>query len=118
MTTTLRMTRGDDKTFNMAFTKNSQPQNITGFSIWVTAKRAASDADATAVFQRTIGSGVTVTNAVGGLANFTVIQAHTSGFEASRVTLLCDVQLKDTPGNVVTAGHFLLLVDPDITRAV
>ena len=116
--TTLHMFRGDNRTFNLAFTKDGVAQNITGWLIWVTAKTAYTSTDTGNIFQKTIGTGVTVVSAVGGTATFDVDDSDTNGFANERVTLICDVQVKDTPGNIVTAALFQLIVDPEVTRSI
>lgn len=115
--TTLRMFRGDDRTWNLAFTKDGVAQNITGWSIWVTGKVAYTSDDTVKVFQKTVGSGVTVVNAAGGLATFTLSASDTNSLGNERVTLKCDVQVKDSSNNIVTTQIFDLIVDPEATRS-
>jgi hypothetical protein len=80
-----------------------------------TAKRLVSDSDAGAVFQLTNGSGITVTDAVGGLFDIEIIPTNTYSM-TSGATLVCDVQLKDATTRVFTIGLGTLVVNEDVTR--
>lgn len=112
----LSMYRGDDRQFNLAFTKNGSPYNLTGGSMWITAKLKVSDADSAAQFQKKIGSGITIVSAVDGTATLTVSASDTDDMSDEQTELFCDVQIKDSTGNIVTPTAFKLIVNPEITR--
>jgi hypothetical protein len=87
------MRRGDTAGWNLAVVDTTgAPFDLTGYTLWFTAKRAITDADADAVFQLTNGAGITVTNAAGGLAAITPRRADTSSLTED-VRLYVDVQL-------------------------
>ena len=89
----LRMRRGDTAGWDLAVVDTTgAPFDLTGYTLWFTAKRAITDADADAVFQLTNGAGITVTNAAGGLAAISPRRADTSSLTED-VRLYVDVQL-------------------------
>src|SRR3990167_3636554 len=112
----LQMFRGDHRTINLRFTKNGVKQNISGWTIYFTAKRKLTDTDPQAIFQKntTSGSGLTIMDAPNGLAEVAVVPVDTSGLEDSEVALICDVQAKDTSGQVATTGYVNLIILPDV----
>lgn len=115
MAVALSMTRGDTFAFNLAVTSAGAPFNLTGCSIRVTAKWDYANLDAAAVFTRTIGSGVTVTNAAGGLATVVIAPSNTSTLPANPVNLYYDIQVTDGSSNVYTVNSGILTVSPDVS---
>jgi hypothetical protein len=96
-------------------------QNITGWTLWFTAKMAILDADVAAIFQKkTGGLGITITSPTGGLASIALAPADTDGTmatgTATSVDLFCDLQGKDGSGNVATLATDKLTVLAEITR--
>jgi hypothetical protein len=85
--------------------------------MWFTAKWAYRDLDAAAVFQKTIGSGIVITNALLGLATATLVAADTSGLAAVKVPLVWDIQVRTAGGETFTVAKGNLIVTPDVTRA-
>lgn len=111
------ITRGDTRVYDLAFKDAAGAAlNITDASIWFTAKRSRSDADADAVFQLTIGAGITVTNAVGGLATAEVTPGHTDDITIWTL-LYYDIQIKDSTGKTYTVEEGTIAVIPDTTQA-
>lgn len=109
------MTRGDSFPFNIAVTQAGAAFNLTGCSIRMTAKWNHADADSAAVFTRTVGSGITVTNAGGGLATVIVAPANTLSLPANTVNLYYDIQVTDAGSNVYTVNSGKLTVSPDVS---
>lgn len=116
MSIVLTMFRGDDRQFDLAFTKNGAPYDLTGGSLWVTAKLKISDPDSSAQFQKTIGDGITIVSAVGGTATLTIDAADTDDMPDDQTELFCDVQIKDSQNNISTPIAFKLIVNPEVTR--
>jgi hypothetical protein len=113
----LTMVRGDTPTFDIAVKKpDGTPLSLAGAQMWFTAKKSTMDTDLAAVFQKTIGSGITVTDATAGLAEVTLAAADTSALP-SRIILEYDVQVKDVIGGVYTIARGWLTVSGDITRS-
>src|SRR5512136_2445520 len=94
----MTMTRGDTPVFPFSVYTTVGAYNITGCSFWFTAKRKVSDLDAQAIFQKTEGSGITITNGAGGLAEITLLEADTKSLANARTTLLYDLQMKTAAG--------------------
>jgi hypothetical protein len=111
------MYRGDTVVFNMLVTKSAVAFPLTGCEIWFTGKYAYKDSDLAAVFQKTIGDGITVTNALGGRAALALIPSDTHGLPAVKTLLLWDVQLKDADDMIYTVASGNLVVLPDVTQS-
>lgn len=112
-----QITRGDTPTFNIAVALAGAPYSLVGCSIWFTAKWAYRDLDAAAVFQKTIGSGITVTNAPLGLATATLVAGDTSFLSAVKILLVYDIQVRTAGGLTFTVARGNLIVIPDVTLA-
>lgn len=110
--------RGDDETFDVAFKDPAGAiLNLTGAQgIWFTAKRSSLDSDADALIQKSLGAGVTITNAIGGIARIDINGADTGLIETT--TLVWDCQLKDSAGKYATAAKGVLTIQADVTRAL
>lgn len=115
------MFRGDSFVFEVnVLQADCAPQNITGWSMWFTAKYFVADYDTQAPIKLgTISplSGITFTNALAGQAEVTIPSVATAGFPDTPTKLVYDVQVKDTTGRVFTIETGTLTVNPDVTRA-
>lgn len=113
--TKLEMPRGDDASFTVTAVKadGKTPQDISGATLWFTAKDRRSDADP-GVFQKT-GASIVIVDGPNGIARVDIAAADTSGFTGPR-TLLWDFQSK-TAGKVQTLAFGRLKVRVDVTRA-
>jgi hypothetical protein len=111
----IRATRGDSERYLLTITEDGEALDLTDAELWMTAKRRHRDPDADAVFQKTTGAGITVTDAVGGLARVDLVPGDTADLPARRVQLLFDVQVKLPGDRVLTPISGTLIVDPDVT---
>jgi hypothetical protein len=110
--------RGDTETYDLTLTDAAgDPVNLTGSTVWFTAKRRTSDPDEDAIITATQGEGLEVTNAAGGALTLTLAPADTEALESRLVRLEYDVQLKDGTGRITTPLRGKLYVHPDIRRA-
>jgi len=113
--TDLNGDRGDTNLYDLTAKQASGAAlNLTGVSLWFTIKRNAWEADP-GVVQKTVGSGINVTDAVNGLFTVTLDPNDTKDIEPGRYSWDC--QVKETTGRVTTVdrGDFFLM--PDYTRA-
>lgn len=112
----LTVKRGDTTTLSVAAKKgDGTAQTLVGKLLTFTAKDSLADPDP-GVFQKTIGAGIVVDNAAGGLATVTIAPSDTSGFTGPR-TLLWDIQMTDqVTGDKKTLDEGKLYVRPDVTR--
>jgi hypothetical protein len=110
--------RGDGETYLLTMTEDDEPLNLTDADMWMTAKRHIRDADADAIFQKTVGDGITITNAEGGLATVELVPADTSELASRTVRLVYDVQVKLASGRIVTPLKGRLTVEPDVTVSI
>ncbi len=110
----LECTRGDTCSWMITFLIQDVPTDLTGADMWMTGRRGPGG---TLIFQRTIGSGVTidpdqVTNP--GKAIIKLAPTSTSGLAAEPVTLFYDIQVL-IDGDIFTISKGKLLVTPDST---
>lgn len=108
----LSMTRGNTKVLNVAVTLGGLPYSLAGAQLWFTAKTTPETA--TKVFQKSIGSGITVTNEAGGLARIELAPADTTGLPSLTTSLYYDLEIEKN-SKVFTLVSGRLVVDPDIT---
>lgn len=110
--------RGDGETYLLTVTEDDAPLDLTDAEIWMTAKRHIRDADADAIFQKTVGDGITITDDTGGLATVELVPADTSSLAARTIRLVYDVQVKLSSGRIVTPLKGKLTVEPDVTVSI
>jgi hypothetical protein len=114
----LQMIRGDSKTFAFMLTDaDGDPIDLTIASVTMTAKSVYTDADGAAVFQKTVGDGVTVIDDTGGTITVDVEPEDTSDLSGVKHRLYFDVQVQ-TGTTVRTPVRGRLLVEPDVTVTV
>ncbi len=98
------------------------PKDLTGSSIWFTAKNNYVDPDNQAVIALTLvptGNGATsILDALRGLAHVTVNPLATRAQPDGIVRLVYDVQLKDAAGKLSTLESGTLKIFPDVSRAI
>jgi hypothetical protein len=116
-TTNITMSRGDRLDLTLRVTLSKSPYDLTGCSLWFTAKQSYVDADAAAIIQKTVGSGITVTDAQKGIAAIVVLPADTEDLDGAKVNLYWDVQLETASGDVWTIVKGNLIINPDVTTA-
>lgn len=94
------------------------PIDITSFpQFWVTSKKNLFDADADAVFQLTLGHGITLITPSAGLAEVAIAPANTSSLDFRKYNLFTDIQMKDTSGGIWTLARGIVQVIADVTRS-
>lgn len=109
---------GTDNTLDLVLVDGAnQPLNLTGASIWFTAKRRYSDTDADAIIQKTVGDGITVDNAAGGLAHVTLLPEDTFDLPFYRQTFRYDVKVKSSDGISAIVARGQLTIEPAVTSA-
>jgi hypothetical protein len=108
----LSMFRGNTKTFDFTVTLGGNPVDLTGAGLWFTAK--TSPGATTVVFQKAIGAGITVTDAVQGTGLIQLEPGDTAGLASRQVQIYFDMEL-ELAGSVHTIAHGRLVVEPDIT---
>jgi len=117
----IRMIRGDTLTLDLVVTQDGAPIDLTGSTMWMTAKLSANDLDVDAVFQVTSPTNITFTNAALGMARIQVPPAKTSGLTilaGKTLYAFYDIQLQFASGSVHTVDGGAVTIIPDITRAI
>lgn len=115
MNETINMIRGDTYEFEINVVIGGNPQNLTDYTCFFTAKWDVNDSDANAVLQLTIGDGLTITDAANGKVAVVIDKSLTSGLPAHRVVLPYDFQIVDSTGAPKTPLRGVLVVTPDAT---
>lgn len=111
------LSRGDTVDLSVVVTANGSPYSLVGCYIWFTAKTSYNLGDSGAVFQKTIGSGITVTSAANGRFTVRINPSDTSGLGNSKVLLVYDCQIRDASGSIFTIASGNLIFVPDVTRS-
>jgi len=113
----ITMTRGDERAvrFTVIDTNNSsQPVDLTGYTnLQFLAKKRFSDLDAAAVVNLTMGSGLTVTNASGGVIDLETPRAQTNALANRRHQLPAILRGDNASGKRKTIQRGLLVVYPN-----
>lgn len=94
------------------------PVDITSATIWFTAKADIDDVDASASFQKTSASGISITDATNGKFTVTVAASDTSGltgFLYQEKRLAYDLQVKTAAGQIFTVARGALVVKQQVT---
>lgn len=112
----LKMFRGDSKSFVLALPDAAgEPIDLTGGTVWMTAKSAYADDDSVAIFQKVTGDGITVLDATHGAVLVELDPEDTEDVDAVRTRLYYDVQVKDADDKITTVLSGRLTVYPDVT---
>jgi hypothetical protein len=91
------------------------PQNIAGWSVWFTIKLGEWDPDSAALYQATVGTGITIVQASLGQLEVKVPPATTRLLTIPRMH--CDIQVKDLGANIFTVWRRVLELVDDVTFA-
>src|SRR3712207_2587147 len=114
----LTIRRGDTKEWDLTVTRNGVAENITGWSVWFTAKDNIRKADSDAKVRLTVGSGITITNGAGAIARSRMAPSVTASMILTQdLVLTADVQVKNGAGDVYTLLTGRLTIKPDVTRS-
>lgn len=119
----LTIHRGDDEPLTLTVVRPDeddvdQPVNITGATLWFTAKNAWSDADADAVIALTTPVDILITDGPGGVAIIKVTADDTKDL-TTYTRLVYDVQMLESGADgPTTLVQGVLIVSRDVTRAV
>ncbi len=118
ISTPIEMVRVNTFSFDIAITENTSPVNLTGGTLYFTAKWSPLDADASAVFQLTStpAAGITVLSASGGTANITIPKTATSTLPYHDTLLDYDLKFIDASSQAFTVMRGKLNVLYNITR--
>ena len=108
----LTMFRGNTMVFDFSITLGGNSVDLTGAGIWFTAK--TSPGASNVVFQKAVGSGITVTDAASGAGLIELVPDDTQGLGARTVRLYFDLEV-EIAGAVYTVAAGRLVVEPDVT---
>lgn len=104
--------RGDDRTINLDLTEGNTQEDITGATVFFTAKPALTDdvTDTTAVISKT------VTDIQPDEDGTYTIPLASSDTNKTPGIYHYDIQIKDTDGTIVSLPEGLLEIKADVTR--
>lgn len=117
MSTYLTIDRGDDETLDILVTNGATGAvvNLTGATLkWMT-KRRRNDADVDALITKAIGTGITVTNAVGGVAEVAITAANTNAITPG--AYYWELQSVDAGSKTHTLAGGRIVIMPDLIRS-
>lgn len=107
--------RGDDETYTLRVleSEGGPPMDLSAVQaiVW-TIRRGPQEA---IVAQKSLGAGVVVTDGPGGVARLELPSADTAPLQNRRITLVYDVELRDSAGRTSTLVRGRLVVLPDVT---
>lgn len=115
--TTLRLVHSETYSFDVVVYQNNTIVDLTGATIYFTCKWNYSDADASAIFQLSIGSGITVTNASAGAITITIPSSATSSLPYSDLYLAYDLCVITAASKRGFPLRGTLIVSPNVTRS-
>jgi hypothetical protein len=113
----LEIPRGDTRRFQVTVTDEAGlPVNLSGATIYFTVrKKFASSADDTdAVFQKSVGAGITITDAAAGVIALVIDPADSRSLP--KIVLLYDLQVITAAGDTITPALGDVAINPDVTR--
>lgn len=91
--------------------------DLTGATAYWTAKVKLDDADADAIWQKTVGSGITVVDAEGGVLELATVPADTDVLvEDESVRLVWDLKITLADGREIIPAAGTMTVLPAVTR--
>jgi hypothetical protein len=115
MTTVLRMYRGDTRVFDVTITdENGTAVDLSTSDLRFTAKYDSRDPDDEAVIVKTVDYGGIDLGPGTGEATITIDPLDTADLERT-TTLLWDLQVTDSTGQVSTAAGGRLIISADIS---
>lgn len=113
----IRGVRGYSLILEVPVLQDSAPFDLTGCLLFFTlrAQLVPSDpGDATALITKDVGSGITITNAVGGIAQIALTPADTALLPVD-VDLYYDVKLKQGDGSLDSVSRGIIQVAEQVT---
>lgn len=115
MATNITTYRNSSNTYALSVKQSDgSAQNITNAAIRMTARTSWSAGNT--VFQLSVGSGITITDAANGKASITITPAHLSSIALAPTDLHYDVQVKlSGASNYVTVVAGVLTVLPGVS---
>lgn len=100
------------------------PLDLTGYSIWFTAKQQLTDADAAARIRKGNTGGLTgvtiIPNPKTGVSQrirIDLANGDTQPLPDKLMSLIYDVQIKDSLSSIYTVASGVLNVEPDVTES-
>jgi hypothetical protein len=109
----IELKRGKPRSYTLHFTLAGAPQNIAGKSIRLTVRHRHSDVAVT--IEKTIGAGITVLDAPGGIARVDFAGADTAAMDPKAQAFIYDVQVATSGTDPVITEEGTLVVTPAVT---
>ena len=113
--------RGDSSVLNIAVTRSGVVEDLTGATVWFTAKEDLTDTDAEALmaYDNIVGGagGVTVPTPASGIVKVT-FDPTDAALAPLDTPVFADVQVKTAIGEIFTAAFGQLIFRADVTQRV
>jgi hypothetical protein len=113
----LEVVRGDTRRYQVTVTDDAGlPVDLSGASIYFTVRKkySSSSDDTDAVFQKSVGNGISISDASSGSIAIVIAPTDTRALPAS--LFLYDLQVNTGAGDVITAALGEFAVKADVTR--
>jgi len=111
-----KLTRGDSKTIITPLADAAgDPIDLTGATVWFTAKEDFTDTDDAATFQKSTADGITVIDEDTGVIQVDIEPEDTADLDGVRTRLFYDIQVKDAADRISTPQSGKIVVYPDVT---
>lgn len=115
--TALRFTHAETYSFNVIVMANGVAVNLTGASVFFTAKWKYNDTDADAVFQLSSPSGgIVLTNPASGALTVTIPSSATLTLPYYQIRLVYDLLVVELSGERHIPLRGMLVISPNVSR--
>jgi len=117
MSSHIRVARLEGRKYNCTVTTDGVAQNLAGCYLTFTVKQLLSHTDGQALFQLSIGSGITVTDTTGGAYDLTIHSTATSNVTKSgkNETYYFDHRIQLPSGRIKVMEEGDFVVTPNVT---
>jgi len=112
----LRVTRGRTKKQTQRVLIAGVARDITNDLIWMTVKDLYSETDGQALFQLSIGSGISLSDPTNGYYQWTIDPSHTSSCPSQRTVYKYDRKILFDTGEAYDLAKGEFAVEPDVTN--
>jgi hypothetical protein len=116
----IRMAKNESRKWNCQVSSDGEALSLTGCSLSFTVKSALTQTDGQALFQLSIGSGITLVNTVSGVYTLEISTLCTSNvaLSANNQTYYFDHRIKLSTGAVKQLESGQLIITPCVTNSI
>ena len=112
----LMLRRGDTHVRPIIVAVGGVPKNLTGATLWFTARRSVVDPEAV-LSKSSLDGGIDIVDPGRGRAQLILAPADTANLDGEDLRLVYDIQLEDGYGVRWTVATGRILIERDVTRS-